>query len=267
MLMKKDSCRKKAKRMLCPKIWGKFRELWRAVKSLICSKRKQFFQTLPGLLRLSNKKFWSVFKTVSKHSSVPNKLTWTQGDVVFTANNPVDIANLLNRYFFSVFNPTDSTQQQLLFDCPDDLPITVISDVALTSEEVCDVLEALDVDRATGPDKIPAKLLKNFASHICSSLCALFNKSLSLGKLPSEWKLSNITPILKSGLRSEVTNYRPISLLPLVSKVLERCIYNKLIVHMSNQLHHQQFGFLKGKSTTSQLLHVLHDIGKMPDGR
>jgi hypothetical protein len=71
----------------------------------------------------------------------------------------------------------------------------------------------------TGPDKIPAKLLKNCASSIYSSLCDLFNKGLSLGKLPNEWKLSNIVPILKKGPAEVVSNYRPISLLSLISKV------------------------------------------------
>ena len=90
---------------------------------------------------------------------------------------------------------------------------------------------------------------------------------MSVGKLPKEWKLSNITPIPKSGSSSNVTNYRPISLLSLVSKVLERCIYNRLIEHIGEKLHHLQFGFLKGKSTTSQLLQVLHDIGNKLDNK
>ena len=64
-----------------------------------------------------------------------------------------------------------------------------------------------------------------------------------------------------------VTNYRAISLLPVVSKVLERCVYNRLVEHVSDHLHHLQFGFLRGKSTTMQLLHVLHEIGETLDNR
>ena len=64
----------------------------------------------------------------------------------------------------------------------------------------------------------------------------------------------------KERVFSNVSNYRPISLLSLVSKVLERCIYNRLIEHIGEKLHHLQFGFLKGKSTTSQILQVLHNI-------
>ena len=105
------------------------------------------------------------------------------------------------------------------------------------------------------------------ASSISKSLCELFNKSLVSGKLPDEWKLSHIIPIPKKCPNDEVTNYRPISLLSVVSKVLERCIYNQLIVHVSSQLHHLQFGFLRGKSTTSQLLHVINEISKALENR
>ena len=64
-----------------------------------------------------------------------------------------------------------------------------------------------------------------------------------------------------------VTNYRPISLLSLASKVLERCVYNRVILHVVDRLHPLQFGFLKGKSTTAQLLLVLQEIGGMLDSR
>ena len=106
-----------------------------------------------------------------------------------------------------------------------------------------------------------------FAPYISSSLSNLFNKSLKLGRIPTAWKISNIVPIPKSGPLKEVTNYCPISLLGIVLKVLERCIYNRLIDHVSTHLHHFQFGFLRGKSTSSRLLHVLHEIGELLDKR
>ena len=85
--------------------------------------------------------------------------------------------------------------------------------------------------------------------------------------MPSSWKKSNIVSILKGSTAKEVSNYRRISLLPLVSKVLERCIYNRVIDHIARQLHKLQVGFLKGKSTTAQLLQVLHNIGEKLDKR
>ena len=197
-------------------------------------------------------------------------MSWSiQDSTSSTADNPVDIADMLNRYFYSVFQTPDLTHNQLFsVDFEDDMiDLTTISDLTLTEGEVRYVLRNLDEEKATGPDNIPAVLLKNCAASIAPSLCELFNKSLSSGHLPSEWKLSNICPIPKKSPLHEVSNYRPISLLSLVSKVFERCIYNRLIDHISSKLNELQYGFQRGKSTTSQLLHVLHNIHKMLEKR
>jgi hypothetical protein len=190
-------------------------------------------------------------------------MSWTQQDsTTSTAENPADIVDLLNRYFYSVFKHSDTTDDHFTSVAPDNdtTDLTTISDISLTEEEVCVVLKSLDEAKVTGPDKIPALLLKNCAVNISSSLCQLFNKSLSCVILPSEWKLANISPIPKRNPIHDVTNYRPISLLSLVSKVFERCIYNRLIEHVYGQIYELQYDFLRGRSTTSQLLHILHQV-------
>ena len=88
------------------------------------------------------------------------------------------------------------------------------------------MLEALDVTKATGPDKILAKRLKETACVIEPSLCKLFNKSLSTGSFPQNWKEDNVVPVFKKGEVECTENYRPISLPSLLSKVLERCVFN-----------------------------------------
>ena len=262
LLSKKDSCRKKAKKMSCSRLWEKFRELRRAAKSLVRRKRIQFFQKLPLLLQSNSKKFWSVFKSSTNHSNIPSKITWTQDSKSATADNPVDIANLLNRYFYSVFKPSDAVNENFFpFASNEDAsnPST-ISDILLTVEEVNLVINKLDENKATGPDSIPALLLKNCAANISPSLCDLFNKSLFSGVVPSEWKLANISPIPKKSSVHDVSNYRPISLLSLVSKVFERCIYNRLIDHVHQQIYELQYGFLRGRSTTSQMLYICNEL-------
>ena len=110
LLSKKDSCRKKAKLSSSANLWEKFRDLRRAAKTLVRTKRREYFQKLPSLLKSNSKKFWSIFKSTSKHSNIPSKMSWTQQDSTFsTAENPVDIVNLLNRYFYSVFKHSDTT--------------------------------------------------------------------------------------------------------------------------------------------------------------
>ena len=194
-------------------------------------------------------------------------MTWKRSEGNITAENPEDVANLLNNYFHSMFNPPYSKEEYNNHPASNTSFCDPITDIHVSSDDVRRILLSLDVNKATGPDRIPARLLKHYAPYISSLLSDLFNKSLNTGKVPSEWKISNITPIPKGGLKNEASNYRPISLLSIVSKVLERCIYNQLINHLSNQMHNLQFGFLKGKSTTSQLLQVLHEIGEKLDKR
>ena len=91
-------------------------------------------------------------------------------------------------------------------------------------EMVLTSIKQLDINKATGSDEIPMRLLKETANQIAPSLTMLFNKSLRLGIFPEEWKLANIVPIFKKGKRDFVENYRPIFLLPVISKVLERCV-------------------------------------------
>ena len=89
----------------------------------------------------------------------------------------------------------------------------------LITEKVLRTLLKLETTNTTGPDGIPSLLLKETAVQIAPSLAHLFNMSLSCGEIPDEWKIANIVPVFKEGTKSYVENYRPISLLSIVSKV------------------------------------------------
>ena len=128
-------------------------------------------------------------------------------------------------------------------------------------EEVHKFLSTYKAKTSSGPDGISSAMLRNTAVAIAPHLTALFNLSLQQGRVPSTWKISNITPIHKSGETSTASNYRPISLLSLVSKVLERIIHNRLSDYLSrnNLLSNQQFGFRSGFSSQEALLTVTND--------
>ena len=113
----------------------------------------------------------------------------------------------------------------------------------------------------SGPDNISSHMLKNTARSISPFLHKLFNLSLSTGQLPSEWKVSNVTPIPKSGDTSQCSNYRPISLLSLVSKTLERIIHNQLLNFLlkHSRISRFQFGFHPNSSTQEALLHLTNE--------
>ena len=83
--------------------------------------------------------------------------------------------------------------------------------------------------------------------------------------VPFDWKLANVVPVYKKGDQEFVENYRPISLLSLISKVLERCVFNYIKDHIYSQLNPCQHGFVPGKNCVSQLIEVSDKIGRQLD--
>ena len=168
-------------------------------------------------------------------------------------------ANVFNRFFHSVFSPPDLLPPTN-FTASASANTNCLSSIQLTPDEVAEVLRNLDPNKACGPDSIPNRLLRNIADKIGPSMCRLFNLSLSYGIMPDNCKLANITDVFKKDDPTLSANYRPISLLSTVSKVLERCVLNRCYNHLPAQLYHLQHGFLKGRSTVTQLLEVYQDI-------
>ena len=141
----------------------------------------------------------------------------------------------------------------------------MLSDIQFNEGEVLKLLLKLDTNKAIGPDKLSPHFLKMFAHELSPSLSALFQKSLDNGSVPSDWLRANVIPIHKNNCRDNVENYRPVSLLSIVSKICERYIHNIIYPHVISQFSNNQHGFLKGRSTCSQLLNYVDSISNILD--
>ena len=121
---------------------------------------------------------------------------------------------------------------------------------------VFNLLRNIDEKKATGLDMIRSKLLKMAASIFTPSLTAIFTKSIITGIYPTEWKMARVTPVFKKGEKSDLNNYRPISVIPVVSKVFEKIVYDQLYQYLNdNQLLSScQSGFRSLHSTLTALL-------------
>ena len=117
-----------------------------------------------------------------------------------------------------------------------------------------EILSTLDITKAPGLDGISPAVLRYCASPLLMPIYHLFISSISTGRIPSQWCTHCIIPIHKSGDKTQVTNYRPISLLCILSKVLERIIYNRIMNFAMNSFTLHQFGFLPKRSTLQQLI-------------
>ena len=196
-------------------------------------------------------KIHQYIKSITKSNSLPSILKYNQ----LTVNTDLDKANVFNEYFFSVYTDNSSCSDLLHPQPPSQL-----ADISITHDEVFQVLCSLNTKKASGSDNIGPTLLKNCASSLTYPLHHLFSLSLQTNVIPSEWKYHTIIPIFKANDKSNVKNYRPISLLSNISKVLERIVYNRTLQITSSFITHTQFGFCKSKSTLQQLLLYFNDL-------
>ena len=123
------------------------------------------------------------------------------------------------------------------------------------------MLSGLSSNKATGLDKISCKIIKIAALVIADSLTYIFNQAITLSSFLDEWKMAIVIPLYKSGHRNIPGNYRPISILPTISKIMERILYNQLYNYLTEfgLLSGAQFGFRKSHSTATALLDCTND--------
>ena len=112
-------------------------------------------------------------------------------------------------------------------------------------------LKKLSRNKATGYDDLPPGLLKDSAQYISRPLTHVINSSLATSVIPEDFKIGIITPIYKSGVKSDLDNYRPVTVLPVCSKILEKCIHSQVskFLEEKNILSETQFGFRKQRNT------------------
>ena len=136
--------------------------------------------------------------------------------------------------------------------------ISYLDSIVLSPLEVGSVLKMLTTGKASGPDGLKNRVLKELANEISEPFCSLFNYSLRTGSFPRTWKDANVSPVPKKGDLSVLSNYRTISLLNTPSKVFERLVFKHLFNHFrdNNILTSLQSGFIPGDSTVNQLTYL-----------
>ena len=200
-------------------------------------------------------KFYRSFKS----TSIPCRVHY--GDKV--AQNPGDQATLFASFFEDNFNQPSMTPS---VSEPSPVSSTTIEDFDVSEFRIENVCNSLDMRKATGDDNLPATLFKNLSSSLSISLRQIFTKIKQTSCYPDQWKMAIIIPIFKKkGDRSSVINYRPVSILPIVSKILDRCIFIDLYRFVEPRLSSCQYGFIKGRSCTVQLLVYLGKIYRALD--
>ena len=174
-------------------------------------------------------------------------------------NNDHEKCEILNNFFSSVFTKeNDENIPDFIYD--KDIPNPLLN-CSVSIPEFEKALLNLNVNKSPGPDNFHPKLLKHSAKSLAKPLKILFDKTLLEGKLPLDFKLAEVRPIFKKGIKTSPGNYRPVSLTSIVCKLMESFIIKSLNEHLINNniLSEHQYGFVSGRSTITQLIVTLNE--------
>ena len=227
-------------------------QLRNQVRQLTRKARIKQEKSIASEAKTNPKKFWKFTKSQTKTKDGVSNLK--------TGNNTTDgdgeKAEVLLNQFSSAFTVEPDGEvpnfprRNIEFDN---------ENVKITEEMVNEKLSNLIKTKSAGPDGIHPRVFWELSDVIAKPLTTIFNSSLQQREIPNDWRVATISPIFKKGNKQHASNYRPISLTCIASKIMESFIRDHMINHLkrNNLLSNKQFGFLRGRSTVLQLLKVL----------
>jgi retron-type reverse transcriptase len=129
----------------------------------------------------------------------------------------------------------------------------------ITEDEVSKIVNSFPAKKASGSDGIPMRFLKLFKFSLLTHLIMIINLSFTNSIIPSLWKISKVIPIYKKGSNKDCSNFRPISLLPIFSKIMEKYVHDLLLDYMEKNklLSDYQLGFKRRHSTIDAVLAII----------
>ena len=235
------------------------------LKNLINASKSIYFTRLSNKLsdpKTHPKIYWSILKSLFSNKKTPKI------PPLFVDDNTVTDFKTKA----AIFNSCFSKQCSVILNSsklPGNLPLCLssFSSSNLEQDEFLNLIHSLDINKSHGYDGISARMLKMCDDSIVKPLMIIFNNCLSSGVFPLCWKKANITPIHKKGDKCIISNYRPISVLPVCAKLFEKMIFKSLYCYLStnNILDVNQSGFRAGDSCTNQLSVIVHEILKSFD--
>ena len=249
--------------------WRLFKRLRNDLTDLIRKRKDNYQKEIEDKINSQNnfgdKDWWKLVNRFSMRKGLSHSIIPPIEHGTETVYCNLRKAEIFNEYFI---------KQTVLNNPDDNVPFInpneqTIPQLVITTAMVRSVLENLDPKKAVGPDGIHNKILKIGSDLISEPLSKLFNRSLTETSFPEIWKKANVTPIFKKGDKHLCKNYRPISLLSCIGKIMERCVHGHIFNYLkvNNILTVSQSGFIPKDSTSFQLLAIYEDFCQALDKR
>ena len=222
------------------------------VKGLIRTAKRKNEKYIADKSNANPKMFWSHVRNKLKTRTGVAPLLQNTNDEKSMKFTDEDKANILQDQFSRVFTKEPEGESPTL----EKKTNKTITNISITDRQVRDEICKLNVSKSCGPDEIHPRLLIELVDIVCQPIALLFNKSMEAGKLPNDWKQAHVSPIYKKGAKSHAENYRPVSLTSIICKIMEKLVKKSVMNHIldTGTLSTKQYGFINGRSTTTQLL-------------
>ena len=250
-----------------PVAYIKFKQYRNLYNTCLRLSKKLYYEQGFKKFKSNPKKTWELLNEITCRQS--NKSTISETTVQNeTISDPKQIANTFNNYFTKIGSeiadavPFIETNPVDYLNPPDD---NILFDIGFTSPtHIIDIIKSLPPKSSADLTSISTNLLKAIAYQICTPLAHIFTLSLDQGVFPEKLKTCRTVPIFKAGDPHNIDNYRPISLVSTISKVLEKMVATKLTnyLQINKLISPWQFGFQKNLSTEHNLIHITNYIGK-----
>jgi len=233
------------------------------VRAITRKLRKEFELQVARKSREEPKNFWNYAnsKLKTRHRIPDLYMNMDNKQLTISDHEKVQV---LSDFFASVY--TDKSNNSL-----PDMPYHDVQHEMcmpdINSELIEKLLTELKSSKSPGPDGVHPRVLKELASELAIPLTKIFKSVMETGRIPQSWKIAHISPIFKKGDKRDPSNYRPVSLTCIVSKILEKIIRDCLMDHLrlNNFVSNKQFGFLRGRSANLQMIRVMDDWTKCMD--
>lgn len=211
-----------------------------------------YLSTIESAIIEDPKLFWRYVKlNKGTSSSLPSTLIF---EGVSTDSGDA-ACNLFADYFKSNFlSSAASTPLRVDYAAEGTVCNNSLSYIEIDTRSVFKLLKSVDLTKGAGPDRIPPLFIVKCSEKLASPLSMLFTRSIQEGVVPAIWKSAFITPVHKNGDKSNIKNYRPISKLCIFAKLFERIVYTQVYNFLKASFIPEQHGFLKNRSTTSNIL-------------
>jgi hypothetical protein len=232
--------------------------------------------------------FWNTVKPLisSKAGAKHDNIILVHDETVYTS--PHHVSNLFNSYFTSIARNIGNNDYILENDnvmlciedyknhesvkniktfmqSKDSMEPVAFSFHPVTAQDVKKCIDRLQIKKATGHDMLPSKLIKLGSEIFCSSVTTLINMSIDSCNFPDSLKYAEITPLYKKGNNLDVCNYRPVSILPSMSKIFERQMINQFIVYFDEIFSKYMSGFRSKHSCETVLMRMTENIKRHVD--